>query len=215
MLKLHSYYRSSATYRVRIALEIKKLNWESIPVNLQLGEQNLETFLQHNPQGLVPLLESNGHYLSQSLAIIEFLEEMHPDTPLLPTDIVERSQVRRFAQHIAMEIHPLNNLRVLKYLENELGLNEDKKTAWYQHWIAEGFSALEQSLKNTDCEAQFCFGERPSLADVCLIPQVYNGLRFDCDFSDYPIIQSIWDHCMTLDAFKRTAPESQPDAPEE
>ena len=196
-------------------MEIKKLNWESIPVNLQLGEQNLETFLQHNPQGLVPLLESNGHYLSQSLAIIEFLEEMHPDTPLLPTDIVERSQVRRFAQQIAMEIHPLNNLRVLKYLENELGLNEDKKTAWYQHWIAEGFSALEQTLKNTDCEAQFCFGERPSLADVCLIPQVYNGLRFHCDLSDYPIIQSIWDHCITLDEFKRAAPESQPDASKE
>ena len=215
MLKLHSYYLSSAAYRVRIALELKKLNWESIPVNLQLGEQNLETFLQHNPQGLVPLLESNGHYLSQSLAIIEFLEEMHPDTPLLPTDIVERSQVRRFAQQIAMEIHPLNNLRVLKYLGNEFGLNEEKKTVWYQHWIEEGFSALEQSLKNTDCEAQFCFGERPSLADICLIPQVYNGLRFHCVLSDYPIIQSIWDHCTTLDAFKRAAPEFQPDTPEE
>ncbi len=215
MLKLHSYYLSSAAYRVRIALELKNLNWESIPVNLRLGEQGLETFLQYNPQGLVPVLESNGRYLSQSLAIIEFLEEMYPDTPLLPTDIVERSQVRRFAQQIAMEIHPLNNLRVLKYLENELGLNENKKTAWYHHWIAEGFSALEQSLKNADCEAQFCFGKRPSLADVCLIPQVYNGLRFHCDLSDYTIIQSIWDHCMTLDEFKRAAPESQPDVPEE
>ena len=215
MLKLHSYYRSSAAYRVRIALELKNLHWESIPVNLGLGEQSLESFLKYNPQGLVPVLESNDNHFSQSLAIIEFLEEMNPETPLLPNNIVERAQVRRFAQQIAMEIHPLNNLRVLKYLENELGLNEDKKTSWYLHWIAEGFSTLEQSLKNTDCGAQFCFGERPSLADVCLIPQVYNGLRFHCDLSEYPIIKSIWDHCMTLEAFKRAAPESQPDAPEE
>ena len=215
MIKLHSYYRSSAAYRVRIALELKNLNWETIPVNLRIGEQNQKTFLEYNPQGLVPVLESNGHYLSQSLAIIEFLEEMYPEKPLLPNDIVERSQVRRFAQQIAIEIHPLNNLRVLKYLENELGLNDDKKTSWYKYWVAEGFSALEQSLKNTDSDAQFCFGIRPSLADVCLIPQVYNGLRFHCDLSDYPRILSIWDHCMTLEAFKRAAPESQPDFSEE
>ena len=215
MLKLHSYYRSSAAYRVRIALELKNLHWESIHVNLGLGEQSLETFLKYNPQGLVPVLEFNANHFSQSLAIIELLEEMTPDPPLLPKNIVERARVRSFAQQIAMEIHPLNNLRVLKYLENELGLNEDKKTSWYLHWITEGFSALEQSLKNTDCGAQFCFGERPSLADVCLIPQVYNGLRFHCDLSDYPIILSIWHHCMTLEAFKRAAPESQPDAPEE
>ena len=139
---------------------------------------------------------------------------MNPDTPLLPKNIVERAQVRRFAQQIAMEIHPLNNLRVLKYLENELRLSEDKKTSWYKHWIAEGFSALEKILKNNECKGQFCFGESPSLADICLIPQVYNGIRFNCNLSEYPIIHSIWDHCMSLDAFKRAAPESQPDAPE-
>ena len=212
MIKLHSYYRSSAAYRVRIALELKNLHWESIHVNLGLGEQSLETFLKYNPQGLVPVLEFNGNHFSQSLAIIEFLEGMTPDPPLLPKNIVERARVRSFAQQIAMEIHPLNNLRVLKYLENELGLDEDKKKSWYLHWITEGFNAIEKSLKNNDNEAQFCFGESPSLADVCLIPQVYNGLRFHCDISEYPIIKSIWDHCMSFDAFKRAAPESQPDA---
>ena len=212
MIKLYSYYRSSAAYRVRIAIELKNLRWESIPVNLGVGEQNLKTFLNYNPQGLVPVLELNGNFISQSLAIIELLEEMTPDPPLLPKNIVERARVRSFAQQIAMEIHPLNNLRVLKYLENELGLDEDKKTSWYLHWITEGFSAIEKSLKNNDYEAQFCFGESPSLADVCLIPQVYNGLRFHCDLSEYPIIESIWDHCMSFDAFKRAAPESQPDA---
>ena len=215
MLKLHSYYRSSAAYRVRIALELKNLHWESIHVNLGLGEQRLETFLKYNPQGLVPVLEFKGNHYSQSLAIIEFLEEMTPDPPLFPKNIVDRAQVRSISQQIAMEIHPLNNLRVLKYLENEFGLNEDKKTSWYLHWISEGFNSLEQTLKKNDCKAKFCFGERPSLADVCLIPQVYNGLRFHCDLSEYPIIKSIWDHCMTLEAFKRAAPESQPDAPEE
>ena len=215
MLKLYNFYRSSAAYRVRIALELKKLNWKYIPVNLGIGEQSLETFLKYNPQGLVPVLEFNGEHFSQSLAIIELLEEMNPDPPLLPENIEERAKVRRFAHQIAMEIHPLNNLRVLKYLENVLGLNEDKKTLWYLHWIEEGFSALEKFLKNNDCKAQFCFGERPSLADVCLIPQVYNGLRFDCNLSNYPIIQSIWDHCKSHEAFKRAAPESQPDSPKE
>ena len=160
-------------------------------MNLGSGEQSLENFLKYNPQGLVPVLELNGNYFSQSLAIIDLLDEMNPEPPLLPKNTLERAHVRCLAQQIAMEIHPLNNLRVLKYLENELGLNEDKKTLWYLHWIAEGFSALEQSLKTNDCGAQFCFGERPSLADVCLIPQVYNGLRFPCDLSEYPIIQSI------------------------
>ena len=212
MYKLHSFYRSSAAYRVRIALELKNLNWKSIHVNLGLGEQRLETFLKYNPQGLIPVLEFKENHFSQSLAIIEFLEEMYPDPPLLPNNIVERSQVRSFSQQIAMEIHPLNNLRVLKYLENELGLNENKKKTWYLHWISEGFNSLEQTLKNNDYEAKFCFGESPSLADVCLIPQVYNGLRFHCNLSKYPIIESIWNHCISLDAFKRAAPESQPDA---
>ncbi len=212
MLKLYSFYRSSAAYRVRIALELKNLNWETVRVNLGLGEQSLEPFLKNNPQGLVPVLEFNRHYFSQSLAIIEFLEEMNPDPPLLPKNIVERAQVRCFAQQIAMEIHPLNNLRVLKYLENELGLDEDKKKSWYLHWIVEGFTALEKSLQNNGCEAQYCFGEIPSLADICLIPQVYNAMRFHCNISKYPIIESIWNHCMSIDAFKRAAPESQPDA---
>ena len=212
MLKLYGYYRSSAAFRVRIALELKALNWESVPVNLRLGEQKQESFQQNNPQGLVPVLESSGQFLAQSLAIIEYLEELHPDPQLLPSSITERAEVRAMAHQIAMEIHPLNNLRVLKYLANELGINDDQKNTWYQHWIAEGFSALERSLKNSAFEGHFCFGDSPSMADVCLIPQVYNGLRFKCDLSAYPLIQSIWNHCMKLDTFKRAAPESQPDA---
>ena len=212
MLKLYGYYRSSAAFRVRIALELKALDWESIPVNLRLGDQKQQNFQQNNPQGLVPLLESNGQFIAQSLAIIEYLEELHPDPQLLPSGITERAQVRGLAYQIAMEMHPLNNLRVLKYLEEELGLNEDKKTYWYQHWIAEGFSAFEKTLKSYGSAGQFCFGDSPSLADVCLIPQVYNGLRFKCDLSAYPLIQSIWDHCIKLDAFKSAAPENQPDA---
>ena len=212
MLKLYGYYRSSAAFRVRIALELKTLDWESIPVNLRLGGQKQQNFLQNNPQGLVPLLESNGQFFAQSLAIIEYLEELHPDPQLLPAGITERAKVRSMAYQIAMEIHPLNNLRVLKYLEDELDLDEDKKTCWYHHWIEEGFSAFEKALKNHGSAGNFCFGDSPSLADVCLIPQVYNGLRFKCDLSAYPLIQSIWVHCMKLEAFKTTSPENQLDA---
>ena len=159
MLKLYGYYRSSAAFRVRIALELKALDWESIPVNLRLGGQKQQNFLQNNPQGLVPLLESNGQFFAQSLAIIEYLEELHPDPQLLPAGITERAQVRGMAYQIAMEIHPLNNLRVLKYLEDELALDEDKKTCWYHHWIAEGFSAFEKTLENHGSAGQFCFGD--------------------------------------------------------
>jgi maleylpyruvate isomerase len=212
MLKLYSYYRSSAAFRVRIALELKGLDWESIPVNLRLGGQKQQSFQQNNPQGLIPLLELNGQFFAQSLAIIEYLEEMHPDPQLLPSGITERAQVRGMAYQVAMEIHPLNNLRVLKYLEDELGLDEDKKSCWYQHWIAEGFSAFEKTLRNYGSEGQFCFGDSPSLADLCLIPQVYNGLRFKCDHSAYPLIQAIWDNCTKLEAFKTAAPENQLDA---
>ena len=212
MLKLYSNYRSSAAFRVRIALELKALNWESIPVNLRLGDQKLTSFKQNNPQGLIPLLETNGHFIAQSLAIIEYLEELHPEPQLLPSGITERAQVRGVAYQVAMEIHPLNNLRVLKYLEDELDLDEDKKTCWYHHWIAEGFKAVEKTLKNYGSGGQFSFGDSPSMADVCLIPQVYNGLRFKCDLSAYPIIQSIWDNCMKLEAFKTAAPENQLDA---
>ena len=215
MLKLYGYYRSSAAYRVRIALELKSLNWESVPVNLRFGEQKNESFSQHNPQGLVPMLESSGQFFAQSLAIIEYLDELHPEPPQLPSGTAQRARVRGMAHQIAMEMHPLNNLRVLKYLENELGLNEEKKSSWYQHWIAEGFRPLEKTLKIYGSEGQFCFGESLRLVDVCLIPQVYNGLRFNCDLSGYPLIKSIWDHCMTLDAFRHASPEAQPDAPEE
>ena len=212
MLKLYGYFRSSAAFRVRISLELKSLSWESVPINLRIGEQKNESFLHHNPQGLVPVLESSGRFLAQSLAIIEYIEELHPEPQLLPSSIEGRAHVRGMAHQIAMEMHPLNNLRVLKYLENELGLKEEKKSIWYQHWIAEGFNAFEKTLKNSDSEGHFCFGDRPSLADVCLIPQVYNGLRFKCDLSGYPLIQTIWDHCMNLEAFKRAAPENQLDA---
>lgn len=209
-MKLYGYFRSSAAYRVRIALNLKKLAYQSIPVNLREGKQLEEAWLSKNPQGLVPVLElPTGEKLNQSLAIIEWLDENYPNSSLLPGGAVERAQIRAFSGQIACDIHPLNNLRVLGYLENTLNVAPEGKKQWYQHWIKTGFSAIEIQLAG-DC---FCFGgDKPTLADVCLIPQVYNALRFDVNIAAYPKIRVVYEHCTTLSAFSAAAPEHQEDA---
>ena len=214
MLKLYSYYRSSAAFRVRIALELKGLDWECIPVDLLNDEQKSDAYRRLNPQGLVPAMDIGDDYLTQSLAIIEWLDERYPDTALLPSDPLAKAVVRALAYQVAMEMHPLNNLRVLNYLKSELDLDEARKMLWYRHWIAQGFRALEQSLQQLECGGLFCFGGSATLADVCLIPQVYNARRYECDLTDYPLIRSVWEHCASLTPFQRAAPESQPDYPE-
>ncbi len=222
-VKLYSYFRSSAAYRVRIALAIKNLPVDIIPINLAEGEQRSDDYLSINPQGLVPALADKNLVLNQSLSVIEYLEEVYGDYRLLPGNAIERAQVRGLAQQIAMDVHPLNNLRVLNYLKNELNVSEADKTRWYQHWIAEGFSALERTLeinlkigsekyevKNN--EVKYCWKKTVTLADVCLIPQVFNARRFGCDLEPYPLIQAIDRHCCQLSAFKRAHPESQIDS---
>ncbi|MCL7941400.1 maleylacetoacetate isomerase [Halomonas sp. ATCH28] len=213
MTTLYGYYRSSAAYRVRIALNLKGLDYEQAPVNLVKGEQRLDANLARNPQGLVPsLVTDHGLVLNQSLAICEYLDERHPEPPLLPADAEGRARVRSLAQLVACEIHPLNNLRVLKYLVGELGLDDEAKLSWYRHWIAEGFAALETQLSREAGSGDFCHGDTPSLADICLIPQVYNAERFACDLSHYPTIRRIAANCRALPAFSQAAPEAQPDA---
>ncbi|OUE44086.1 maleylacetoacetate isomerase [Billgrantia desiderata SP1] len=213
MTTLYGYFRSSAAYRVRIALNLKGLAYEQVAVNLVKGEQRAEENLARNPQGLVPVLETDdGTRLTQSLAICEYLEERHPEPALLPGDPAGRARVRSLAQLVACEIHPLNNLKVLKYLVHELKLDEAAKLAWYRHWIAEGFTALEARLSGEAATGAFCHGDSPSLADVCLVPQVFNAERFECDLSAYPTIRRIAERCRAMEAFAKAAPGAQPDA---
>ncbi|WP_444678816.1 maleylacetoacetate isomerase [Halomonas sp. E19] len=213
MTTLYGYFRSSAAYRVRIALNLKGLAYEQVAVNLVKGEQRAEENLARNPQGLVPVLETDdGTRLTQSLAICEYLEERHREPALLPGDPSGRARVRSLAQLVACEIHPLNNLKVLKYLVHELKLDEAAKLAWYRHWIAEGFTALEARLAGEAATGAFCHGDSPSLADVCLVPQVFNAERFECDLSAYPTIRRIAERCRAMEAFAKAAPGEQPDA---
>ncbi|MBF8222531.1 maleylacetoacetate isomerase [Halomonas sp. 328] len=213
MTTLYGYFRSSAAYRVRIALNLKGLAHDQAPVNLVKGEQRGEEYLARNPQGLVPaLVTDDGVRLTQSLAICEYLDERYPDPALLPADAAGRARVRALAQSVACEIHPLNNLRVLKYLTGELGLDEAAKMTWYRHWIAEGFAALEAQLSREAGSGDFCHGDTPGLADLCLVPQVFNAERFECDLAPYPRIRRIVANCRALDAFAQAAPEAQPDA---
>lgn len=211
-MKLYTYFRSSAAYRVRIALNLKGLEAEQIPVHLvnNGGEQHSESYRQVNPAELVPAWNEGDFTLTQSLSIMEYLNEKFPETALLPQDLELRALARAFSLSIACDIHPLNNLRVLQHLTGELGLSDEQKTAWYKHWVVTGFQALEAQLENSN--GQFCFGNAPSIADCCLIPQVYNALRFNINLSAYPKIQSIYTHCSTLDAFQKAAPEAQPEA---
>lgn len=213
-MKLFNFYRSSGSYRVRIALNLKGLAFEYVLVHLRRngGEQFTPDFLRLNPHALVPVLQDDRAVLTQSLAIIEYLNEVHPQPPLLPEDVVARSHVRAIALSIACEIHPLNNLRVLGYLGSELQASEAERTAWYQHWVQLGFSSLEPQLAAYRHLGPFCHGPTPTLADCCLVPQLYNARRFGCDLSKYPTLLEIEQHCNDMPAFRDAAPEQQPDA---
>lgn len=213
MLVLHTYFRSSAAYRVRIALALKGLAYESVPVHLLRGggEQHSAAFAALNPAELVPVLVDGDVTLTQSLPIIEYLDELHPAPPLLPADAAGRARVRALAQLIACEMHPLNNLRVLQYLQGPLGLDTQAKSAWYAHWVALGFKALETMLQDSRTGA-FCHGDRPTLADCCLVPQLYNAERFQVPLDAYPQVRRIGAACRSLPAFAQAAPEAQADA---
>ncbi|MDK3025600.1 maleylacetoacetate isomerase [Cupriavidus taiwanensis] len=214
MLKLYSYFRSSASFRVRIALELKGLSYDYVPVHLlkEGGQQLKPEFRAVNPDGLVPALADGEHVLQQSLAIVEYLDEVYPEPKLLPGTALDRAYVRGLAQEIACEIHPLNNLRVLKYLKHTVGVTDEVKDAWYRHWIELGFASLQANLERSGKAGRFCFGDTPMLADLCLVPQVFNAQRFHIDVARYPAIASIYDECMALPAFQKAEPKSQPDA---
>lgn len=211
-MKLYGYWRSSAAYRVRIALNFKQLSYENLPVHLVKngGEQHSAEYKALNPTELVPTLLDNELSLNQSLAIIEYLDQMYPQPRLLPDDAGAKAQVRALALDIACDIHPLNNLRVLQYLTGPLALSEQQKQAWVMHWLQVGFSAFEQSL--AACSGKFCVGDDVSLADICLVPQVYNAKRFGMDMTAYPLINGIVEQCQQLAAFALAAPEEQADA---
>lgn len=213
-MKLYTFFRSSASYRVRIALNLKGLAYEQIPIHLRRGggEQFSAAYKAVNPQGLVPALEDGGRILTQSLAIIEYLEERYSKPPLLPKDPADRATVRAMALVIACEVHPIQNLRVLNYLRSELKQPEAEANRWARHWIALGFSALEQMVLSAPKRGKFCFGDTPTLADICLVPQLANARRFNCDLSPYPTLVKIDAHCATLPVFAEAAPEKQPDA---
>lgn len=211
MMKLYSYFRSSASFRVRIALALKGLDFEVIPINLRSGEQKTSDYRSINPQGFVPALKDNGQVIAQSLAIMEYLDEAYPNTPpLLPQDIGQRATVRALVQLIACEIHPLNNLRVLNYLTDTLGLSEKVMTDWYAHWVNEGFIVLEKELQKH--MGLYAYGNTPTLVDCFLVPQVFNAKRINMDLSIYPNITRVVDNCMKLDAFRQASPANQVDA---
>lgn len=214
-MKLYTYFRSSASYRVRIALNLKGLKAEQVPVHLVKdgGQQLQPDYRAINADALVPsLIDDSGAALTQSLAIIEYLEETHPQVPLLPHTPAERAYVRSLALSIACEIHPINNLRVLKYLTGKLNVSDADKDAWYRHWVEQGLQALEATIVRDGRSGTFCFGDTPTIADCCLVPQLYNARRFNCDLSNMPTLVKIGDHCLTQDAFINASPEKQPDA---
>lgn len=206
-LILFDYFRSTASYRVRLALNIKGLKYEKISVDLRIDEQHSSNYLKINPQGLVPALQIGSNIITQSLAIIEYLEEIYPDIPLLPKDPLQRAKIRSFAHVIANDIHPLNNLRVLNYLRDHLQLTDDQKHAYYHHWLKQGFDTLEEKLKESSTQDAFCFGNTPSLADICLIPQMYNAQRFHFDLKPYSNCLNVLEQTNKLEAFVRAYPK--------
>jgi maleylpyruvate isomerase len=213
-MKLYTYFRSSAAYRVRIALNLKGLAYEAIPVHLLRdgGEQLSDSYRKINPSASVPALQDERGTVTQSMAILEYLEETHPDVPLLPADPLGRARVRELCQIIACDIHPLNNLRVLRYLVHTLGVEEEAKTEWYRHWVRDGLAAFESHLARDPGAADFCHGETPTLADCFLVPQVFNAQRFEIDLAPYPNIARINANCTGLPAFQHAQPSQQPDA---
>lgn len=212
-LTLFSYYRSSAAYRVRIALNLKGVSYTIVPVNLLAGEQRAAEYLRINPQGLVPALAlADGRILTQSGAILEWLESCHPQPPLLPADPYQCARVRSLCNTVACDVHPLNNLRVLGYLGREFGATQEQKDTWYRHWVREGLLAVEKLLAGDPRTGAFCHRDTPGLADCCLVPQVFNARRFNCPLDDMPTIRRVVEACEQLPAFRSAAPAAQPDA---
>ena len=211
-MELYSYFRSSASFRVRIALALKGLAFDYQGVHLQRQEQASPAFATISPQQLVPVLRDDGATLTQSLSIIEYLDETHPTPPLLPADALGRARVRALALLIACEIHPLNNLRVLRYLVRDLGVDEEAKNAWYRHWVEKGLAELEGQLAGHPQTGLYCHGDRPGLADCVLVPQIFNAKRFDCRLDHVPTVMRIFDQCMAQPAFLAAQPSACPDA---
>jgi maleylacetoacetate isomerase/maleylpyruvate isomerase len=211
-VKLYTYFRSSASFRVRIALNLKGIAYEPSFVHLPKGEHRAPAYSKINPQALTPTLElDDGEQLAQSLAIIEYLDEAHPQPPLLPKDAKGRARVRSLSLLIACEIHPLNNLRTLQYLKRALGQSEDQVNAWYRHWVADGLAKFEADVGRGGA-GKFCHGDSPTMADCCLVPQIFNAKRYQCDLTPYPVTMRVFDACMQLEAFDRAQPSKQPDA---
>ncbi len=213
-MKLYDYFRSSAAYRVRIGLNLKGLDYESIQVHLVRdgGEQLQPAYRAVNPSGLVPALADGDAIITQSLAILEYLDEVHPIAPLMPRDALGRARVRALALAVACDIHPIDNLRVLRYLVKQAGLSEEAKNAWYAHWVTEGFAALETQLAESGATGRFCHGDSPTIADCVLVPQVFNASRFGIDLTPYPTIMRIDAACQAVPAFAAAHPSKQPDA---
>jgi maleylacetoacetate isomerase len=211
-MKLYTFFRSSASFRVRIAMNYKGLKYEPAIVSLPKAEHLEAKYKSVNSQGLVPALDDAGRVLTQSLAIIEYLDEVHPGPKLLPADPVDRAYVRAFSQIVACEIHPLNNLRTLKYIRSAYKLDEEGVNTWYRHWIAEGFEMMESFLKRERRHGKFCFRDQMTMADCCLVPQVFNAQRYHCDLKPYPTVMLVHEACMKLDAFVLAQPSKQPDA---
>jgi maleylpyruvate isomerase len=214
MLRLYSYFRSSAAYRVRIALNLKELEYSVVPVHLlrEGGQHHSPEYVARNPAELVPTLEVGSAVLTQSLAILEYLEDAFPTPPLLPADPLGRARVRALALTVACEVHPLNNLRVLSYLKGEFGIVEESRNAWYRHWVDLGFAAFERLLMSDSRTGVYCHGDTPTVADCCLVPQVFNAERLRCPLEAYPTINRVVANCRQLAAFQRARPEAQPDA---
>jgi len=204
---LYDYFRSSASYRVRIALNLKGVKYEQRPINLAKSAQKKAEFRELNPQGFVPMLEIDGHKLTQSLSIIVYLDQKYREPPLMPADPADAAHVRSLALTVACDIHPLNNLRVLKYLKGELGLSEEAKDEWYRHWVAEGLAALEEMARPR--AGAFLFGDQPTIADVCLVPQLYNARRFSVPISDYPTLRRADETASAHAAFAAAHPDRQ------
>ncbi|NDY92212.1 maleylacetoacetate isomerase [Ideonella livida] len=209
-MQLYNYFRSSASYRVRIALALKGLSYDYVPVHLARNEQLTERYGSVSPARLVPLLQDGEASVHQSLAILEYLDEIHPEPPLLPADPLGRARVRALALDIACEIHPLNNLRVLRYLVGPMGVDDEAKNRWYRHWVETGLEVVERQLAAQP--STFCHGERPTMADCLLVPQIFNAQRFQCRLDHVPQVMRVFDACMALPAFDSTRPEKCPDA---
>ena len=209
-MKLYTWFRSSAAFRVRIALNLKGLAYDMDPVSLPKAGHRAPGYAALNPQALVPTLEDGGQLLTQSLAIMEYLEEKHPSPAILPKDPIGRARVRSLSLLVACEIHPLNNLRALNYVRKTLGQNDDGVNAWYRHWIADGFQKLEAELARG--AGKFSHGDAPTMADCCLVPQVFNAQRYKCDLGPYPTAMRVFAECMKVDAFDRAQPSKQPEA---